>query len=114
MLEPTKKHHTELVELRFLVREEHVASARRVMEPYATTEDDEESIPWREAFPDYGPHTALAGLRYRENMTQQALANRLGISRSNLSAMENGKRTIGKDMARRLGEALNVDYRLFL
>ncbi len=114
MLELTKKPHTDLVELRFLVRKSNVAAATRAMEPYAATEDDVEMIPWREAFPDFGPHTAIVGGRTKEGLTQQELAKRLGISRSNLSAMENGKRTIGTKMAKRLGEALQLDYRLFL
>ncbi len=31
-----------------------------------------------------------------------------------ISEMENGKRTIGKEMAKRLGKALNISYKVFL
>lgn len=47
-------------------------------------------------------------------MTQRELAKRLGISPANLSAMEHGRRTIGKEMAKWIAEILNVDYRCFL
>lgn len=114
MLEHTKKPLTELVELRFLVRKSNVPAATRAMEPYATTPEDEETVPWREAFPELGPGDLLAGLRYREELTQQQLAERIGISRSNLSAMENGKRPIGREMAKRLAREFGTNYRLFL
>lgn len=110
----TKTLRTELVELRFLVRRDKVAAAQRAMAPYAAMQEDEERIPWKEVFPEFGPGDVLAGLRSREGITQQELAERIGISRSNLSAMEHGKRTIGKEMAKRLAAALGTDYRVFL
>lgn len=73
-----------------------------------------EAIPWREAFPDYNPGTALRGARYREGFTQQQLADKLGISRSTISRMENCKKSIDEVMAERLGRALNVGYKVFL
>ena len=65
-------------------------------------------------FPRRSPATLLRGARNREGITQQALASMCGISRHHISEMENGKRAIGKRNAGRLGEALNVDPRLFL
>lgn len=65
-------------------------------------------------FPETHPGMVLRGYRTREDMTQKALAARIGISASNLSDMEHGRRPIGTKMAKRLGEALNLDYRLFL
>jgi len=47
-------------------------------------------------------------------MSQGELAKKLGIPQGNLSKMENGKRPIGKAMAKRLSEILNIDYRVFL
>jgi len=60
------------------------------------------------------PHVAIQGARVKEDMTQRELAKRLGISPANLSAMEHGRRTIGKEMAKWIAEILNVDYRCFL
>ena len=54
---------------------------------------------------------------YRENagLTQAALGERMGgIPRQHISNMENGKRPIGKENAKRLAAALHVNYRVFL
>lgn len=60
------------------------------------------------------PGAVLRGARLRKEFTQQALANQLGIAQNHISAMEYGKRPIGKKMAQRLAEALHVNYRIFL
>ncbi len=75
-------------------------------------------IPWREAFKKeiakYGEvGLALRGLRYREGLTQKELAQKLKISQYHISEMENGKRTLGKEMARRIGKVFNCNYRVF-
>lgn len=54
---------------------------------------------------------------YRENagLTQAALGERMGgIPRQHISNMENGRRPIGKENAKRLAAALHVDYRVLL
>jgi DNA-binding XRE family transcriptional regulator len=56
----------------------------------------------------------LRGIRYREDLTQDQLAAQTGIHRRHLSEMENGKRPIGKENAKKLAKALNADYRAFL
>ena len=56
----------------------------------------------------------LQGARLKEGLTQEVLAETLSISQTNLSKMEHGKRTIGKETAKKLGKALNCDYRVFL
>jgi len=75
-------------------------------------------IPWREAYPEYSdkdlPGVCLRGSRYREGLTQKQLADMTGIPQRHISEMENGKRTIGKEMAKRLGKALNIGYKVFL
>lgn len=60
------------------------------------------------------PGCLLQGLRARENLTQVQFAKKIAVSQSNLSAMENGHRPIGKDIAKRIAAAFNVDYRYFL
>ena len=75
------------------------------------------SIAWKDSFPDLPenePGTYLAGARHREGLTQRQLAEQCGIPQRHISEMENGKRSIGKENARRLGAALNADYRAFL
>jgi transcriptional regulator with XRE-family HTH domain len=39
------------------------------------------------------------------------LSERTGIPQRHISMMENGKRPIGKEMAKRLGNALNIGYK---
>jgi len=60
------------------------------------------------------PGVSLQGARVKEGLSQVDLAEKLGISQTNLSKMEHGKRPIGKAMAKRIADILNVDYRLFL
>ncbi|STX81311.1 Antitoxin PezA [Legionella busanensis] len=60
------------------------------------------------------PGLLLKGLRHREGLSQIEFAKLLNISQTNLSAMENGRRAIGKEFAKRIGEQFNIDYRNFL
>lgn len=60
------------------------------------------------------PGVLLKGLRYREGLSQVEFAKKLNISQTNLSAMENGKRTIGKELAKRIAKLFGLDYRYFL
>jgi len=76
-------------------------------------------IPAEEVFPELvdpvkGPATCLRGLRYRENMTQKQLADKLDIPQRHLSEMENSKRPIGKEMAKKLAKALNGNWRTLI
>jgi len=79
---------------------------------------ESESIPWREAFANYPdeemPGTFILGARTKEGLTQAQLAKKIGVTQGHISEMERGKRTIGKAMARKLGEALNINYKVFL
>jgi plasmid maintenance system antidote protein VapI len=83
---------------------------------YITVTSD--SVPWRDAYPEYTdadlPGVCLRGSRYKEGLTQKQLAELIGAPQRHISEMENGKRTIGKGMARRLGKALNIGYKVFL
>ena len=71
-------------------------------------------LTWEEAFPELGPGDILQGARDREGLTQTELAARIGVKSHHISEMENGKRSIGKDMAKRLAKALNTGYKVFL
>jgi transcriptional regulator with XRE-family HTH domain len=62
--------------------------------------------------PEGGP--MLRSNRHSIEMTQKELANAIGISQHHISEMENGKRPIGKAMAKRLADVFKVNYRIFL
>jgi len=113
----TKKPHTETIELRFIGPIVNMTSAIDALKPLGFV-DTSDSIPWRELFPEYKdedlPGVCLRGGRYREGMTQKQLADMIGIPQRHISEMENGKRPIGKEMAKRLGKALNIGYKVFL
>lgn len=119
MSELTKKHHTdkEQIELHFTGPKEKREEAIRLMRDIGY-EDTSESTPWREAFPELEEEPfysiVLRGARRREDLSQAELAEKTGIPQSHISQMENGKLEIGKERAKRLGEVLNTDYRLFL
>jgi DNA-binding XRE family transcriptional regulator len=67
-----------------------------------------------EVFPEATPGMMLRGLRGKEELTQAKFAGRLGISQHHVSEMENNKRGIGIDMAKRIADAFNVPYKMFL
>lgn len=95
----------------------HTDKDKKNKGPYTKSD----SVPWREVFKedlqkrgDTGVY--LRGIRLREGLTQKQLAKKLGhgVSQHHISEMENGKRSISKEMAKRLGEILHADYRVFL
>lgn len=76
--------------------------------------EGEELVSAAEVFPDASPAKALRGLRSKEDLTQEELAGKLGISQNMVSDMESGKRAISLKMAKRIAEAFNVPYKLFV
>ena len=56
----------------------------------------------------------LKGLRLRENLSQKDFAKKMGVTQPNLSAMESGKRPIGKIIAKRIEKTFSTNYRYFL
>jgi DNA-binding XRE family transcriptional regulator len=52
--------------------------------------------------------------RTRADITQAELAMKINIRQHHISEMENNKRMIGKELAKKLATALNCDYRKFL
>jgi len=77
------------------------------------------STPWKNVFQEGINELSEAGLmlkgaRLKAQFTQKELAEKLGIHTHHISEMEHGKRTIGKSMARKLAQILEVDYKLFL
>ncbi|KAF0159386.1 MAG: transcriptional regulator [Syntrophaceae bacterium] len=113
----TKKHPTETAELRFIGPIVNIARAIESLKPLGFV-DTSDSFPWRDAYPECSEEQligkALAGARYREGLTQIKLAELTGIPQRHISEMENGKRPIGKEMAKRFGKVLNISYKVFL
>ena len=60
------------------------------------------------------PSAILFEARNNGNLTQEKLSKMSGIARKKISEMENAKRIIGKEDAKKLGEALNIDYKTLL
>jgi len=77
-------------------------------------EADDGSVSLEEIFPDLHAGSAICGLRYREEMTQAQLAKKIGVSSRHVSEMENGRRRIDKETAKRLAKILNTTYKVFL
>jgi DNA-binding XRE family transcriptional regulator len=117
MPELTKKRRTdkEMVTVSVRVHRNNVAKIKeyaRLIE-----EGPERNYSVAEVFPEYmgkERQIALRAYRNREDLTQRQLAEQTGIPQRHLSEMENGKRTIGKEMAKRLSEVLKCDYRFLL
>lgn len=88
-------------------------------EPTNVTEKlDAKAVPWRQAFPEYNDamiaSISLKETRKMAELTQQQLSQITGFPRRYISEMENGKRTISKDRAKKFAEVLQADYRIFL
>ena len=77
-------------------------------------EEGEEVHTHEENFPDETPAMRLRGLRAKEGITQQELAEALGISQGRLSELESGARPISVAMAKRIGKAYDCNYKSFL
>jgi DNA-binding XRE family transcriptional regulator len=113
----TKKHPIETIELKFMGPVANMAQAVETLKSLGFV-DTSDLVPWRDAYPECSDAQltgkTLAGTRYREGLTQIQLAEITGIPQRHISEMENGKRPIGKEMAKRLGKALNIGYKVFL
>ncbi|MDR0828472.1 MAG: helix-turn-helix transcriptional regulator [Desulfovibrio sp.] len=121
MLEYTKKPLTDNVFLGVICRQAMLEEVKAVLEAKgckvqqemtALTEKEHYTI--EETFPGFHAGHSLLGARYREDVSQRQLAKLTGVSVQNISAMEHGRRTIGKEMAKRFAKALNTDWRLLL
>jgi DNA-binding XRE family transcriptional regulator len=101
----------------FLVPRSRVQSIVKLLSEFEV--EGEPVADWRAPVQDLitantEPGVILRGARAKEGISQTDLAAKLGIPQSNISEMESGKRTIGREMAKRLGKVLKIDYRVFL
>ena len=110
--DPAREHIAVLFEGPLAKREQAIAA----MQAIGFTAKSE-GRPWKEALgydAQTWPATVLKGGRTREGLTQQQLADLSGIPRTHISDMERNRRPMGKQNARKLAAALNVDPRLFI
>ena len=116
MRAPTKTHPTdEMVSVTLHVRRSKVPLLRKYVESIDATADRSWTL--AEVFPEYvgnEQQVALRAYRNREGLTQKQLAALTGIPQHHISEMENGKRSIGKERAKKLAAALHCDYRRLL
>lgn len=83
----------------------------------AVESEEEHTYTVAEVFPEYigkESQVALRAYRTREGLTQKQLSALTGIPQHHISEMENCKRSIGKERAKKLAEALHCDYRQLL
>jgi DNA-binding XRE family transcriptional regulator len=69
---------------------------------------------WKKKTANITPGDHLRVTRTMREMKQSELARKIGVRPQQISDMEKGRTPIGKKMAMRLGEALNMDYKHFL
>ena len=120
----TKKRLTEgQLEVRFRGAPAAVAQLRRLARSLKVKDLTDLDLGEKELYSieDLSPETTwnrggvcIRGGRGKEGLTQKQLADLTGIAQHHISEMENGKRPIGKETARKLAAVLKVDYRIFL
>jgi DNA-binding XRE family transcriptional regulator len=112
----TKKLPTDdMVTLRLRVHRRNASLVKKYAETIEADENRNYTV--AEVFPEYigkEQQTALRAYRTREGLTQKQLATLTGIPQHHISEMENGKRGIGKERAKKLADALHCDYRQLL
>jgi DNA-binding XRE family transcriptional regulator len=116
---PTEKQ----VEVRFRGTQADVVKLRRIAQTLDVKDvtdwelEEKELYDLEEVSPELAWNSggvAIRGARGKEGLTQKQLAELTGIAQHHISEMENGKRPIGKETAKKLAKALNIDYRVFL
>ncbi len=105
---------------RFEIPKSKAGKVLKLIEGYEIdAPEKDEWIPAEDVFKDlykkHGkPGAILKGSRLKEDLTQVALAKKLGVPQQHISEMEGGKRPIGKEMSKRLAKIFGTDYRVFL
>ena len=114
MLEPMKKH---LIEVKYIGTKDKIEKLNIFANNIGLKKSNHSSI-LKEMFPEFKeeeyPSVALRGARGKEGITQKELSQKTKIPQGHISAMERGKRTIGLTIAKKLGKALNISYKVFL
>lgn len=115
----TKKRHTDNANDVIFMHHAGVAYRipKNIAEKYRVDED--ESVNADDVFANINkkyskPGALLKGIRIRENLTQIEMAEKIKVTQSDISQMENGTRNIGRTIAKRIEKLFDVDYRSFL
>ena len=115
MIEAKATTDPERAQLHRLAEELSIEAVRVLLKTADSLARD--SVPWRDVCGDIRdnvPGTVLSGARAKAGLSQVELAGQAEIPQRHISEMENGKRTIGKDRARRLADVLNIPYQSLL
>lgn len=117
---PMKKRHTNNNSVYIVVRHKDqvyqfpkkVADQYKVPDKSALVDSDEVFAKINKKYTK--PGALIKGLRVREELTQIEMAERLSVTQSDISQMENGTRRIGRKVAKRIEALFDVNYRSFL
>ena len=110
MLEVTKKPLTDgLVSVCAWIPEDRVVEVEQAIRDALAP-----NIPADIVLQDSTPGAVLRGARGLRELTQKKLAEMIGVHKSHISEMERDVRPIGKVMAKRLAQALEMPYKAFL
>lgn len=112
---PKTPPNDDMVTLHLRVHRHNATLVRKYVESIEAEADCNYTV--AETFPEYAgkeQQTALRAYRTREGLTQQQLAALTSIPQHQISEMENGKRGIGRERAKKLAESLHCDYRQLL
>lgn len=69
---------------------------------------------YKEMKESYSPASNLAFYRKEKKLTQASLGNMLGVPKQYISDMEHGRRSISKEMAKKIAVALDSPVGLFI
>lgn len=83
------------------------ADEQETVNPFST-------VWYRKTVKGIAPGKRLDAERFKRSLTQTKLSTITGIPQHHISEMENGKRPIGKETAKKLAATFKVDYRVFL
>lgn len=103
----------------YLVRKEEAHAVETILRSLDDRGSGDGFIAAKDLFPEIedpikGPAMSFHGIRLRHRLTQKQMAEKIGVSQSDVSKIEKGERPIGKKLAMRIGKALGIDYRRFL
>ena len=119
---PMKKHHTDNQTQNIIHLSDGLhtyAFPESLANQYMIDNDDELSASSDDVFANINQKYSkagalLKGVRAREGLNQSDFAKAIEVTQANLSKMENGKRAIGRVVAKRIENAFDVNYRYFL
>lgn len=103
----------------YLVSQADATAIEAVLARMDERTSDDDFIDAGELFPHLkdpvkGPAASFLGIRLRHGFTQKQMAEKIGVTQSDVSKMEKGERPIGKKLAIRIGHALGIAYKRFL